>query len=140
MTTKEWLNRGWALDREITALESAKRKAYDRCVSGVASVSGAPGGGGASDGGLSRYADFAAQLDNQIDKLVAIKQEIADVIAQVQDASLRALLVRRYMNFEKWEVIAVCLNYSRRQVTRHGQMAARKALKVGRILAEQDVL
>ena len=40
MTTKEWLNRGWALDREITALESAKRRAYDRCVSGVASVSG----------------------------------------------------------------------------------------------------
>ena len=41
------------------------------------------------------------------------------------------------MNFEKWEVIAVCLNYSRRQVTRrHGQ-----ALKeVGRILAENDVL
>ena len=133
MTTKDWLNRGWALDREITALESAKRRAYDRCVSGVASVSGAPGGGGASDGGMSRYADFAAQIG----KLVGIKQEIAAVIAEVPDASLRALLVRRYMNFEKWEVIAVCLNYSRRQVTRrHGQ-----ALKeVSRILAEQDVL
>jgi len=131
MTTKDWLNRGWALDREITALESAKRRAYDRCVSGVASVSGAPGGG------LSRYADFAAQLDAQIDKLIDIKQEIAAVIAEVPDASLRALLVRRYMNFEKWEVIAVCLNYSRRQVTRrHGQ-----ALKeVSRILAENDVL
>ena len=117
-------------------MESAKRRAYDRCVSGVASVSGAPGGG-ASDGGLSRYADFAAQVDAQIDKLVGIKQEIAAVIAQVPDSSLRALLVRRYMNFEKWEVIAVCLNYSRRQVTRrHGQ-----ALKeVSRILAEQDVL
>ena len=130
MTTKDWLNRGWALDREITALESAKRRAYDRCVSGVASVSGAPGGGGASDGGMSRYADFAAQGKRYL-------QEIADVIAQVPDSSLRALLVRRYMNFEKWEVIAVCLNYSRRQVTRrHGQ-----ALKeVGRILAENDVL
>lgn len=79
MTTKDWLNRGWALDREITALESAKRRAYDRCVSGVASVSGAPGGGGASDGGLSRYADFAAALDAQIDKLIDIKHEIAAV-------------------------------------------------------------
>ena len=74
MTTKDWLNRGWALDREITALESAKRRAYDRCVSGVASVSGAPGGGGASDGGLSRYADFAAQVDAQIDKLIDIDE------------------------------------------------------------------
>lgn len=112
MTTKEWLNRGWALDREITALESAKRRAYDRCVSGVASVSGAPGGGGASDGGMSRYADFAAQVDAQIDKLVGIKQEIADVIAQVPDTTLRTLLTKRYLNFEKWEKIAVDLNYS----------------------------
>ena len=91
MTTKDWLNRGWALDREITALESAKRRAYDRCVSGVASVSGAPGGGGASDGGLSRYADFAAQVDAQIDKLIDIKQEIAAVIAEVPDTTLRTL-------------------------------------------------
>ena len=30
MTTKDWLNRGWALDREITALESAKRRAYEK--------------------------------------------------------------------------------------------------------------
>ena len=118
MTTKDWLNRGWALDREITALESAKRRAYDRCVSGVASVSGAPGGGGASDGGLSRYADFAAQID----KLVGIKQEIAAVIAQVPDTTLRTLLTKRYLNFEKWEKIAVYLNYSWRQVMRlHGQ-------------------
>ena len=112
MTTKEWLNRGWALDREITALESAKRRAYDRCVSGVASVSGAPGGGGASDGGLSRYADFAAQVDAQIDKLIDIKQEIAAVIAEVPDTTLRTLLTKRYLNFEKWEKIAVDLNYS----------------------------
>ena len=112
MTTKDWLNRGWALDREITALESAKRRAYDRCVSGVASVSGAPGGGGASDGGLSRYADFAAQVDVQIDKLIDIKQEIAAVIAEVPDTTLRTLLTKRYLNFEKWEKIAVDLNYS----------------------------
>ena len=100
MTTKDWLNRGWALDREITALESAKRRAYDRCVSGVASVSGAPGGGGASDGGLSRYADFAAQVDAQIDKLIDIKQEIAAVIAEVPghdpaDTSHKAVLKLR---------------------------------------------
>ena len=75
MTTKEWLNRGWALDREITALESAKRRAYDRCVSGVASVSGAPGGGGASDGGMSRYADFAAQVDK-----VLVVEELEPII------------------------------------------------------------
>ena len=132
MTTKDWLNRGWALDREITALESAKRRAYDRCVSGVASVSGAPGGGGASDGGLSRYADFAAQLDAQIDKLIDIKQEIAAVITEVPDTTLRTLLTKRYLNFEKWEKIAVDLDRTLRWVMRlHGRalQAAEKILK-----------
>lgn len=126
MTTKDWLNRGWALDREITALESAKRRAYDRCVSGVASVSGA------SDGGLSRYADFAAQLDAQIDKLIDIKQEIAAVIAEVPDTTLRTLLTKRYLNFEKWEKIAVDLDRTLRWVMRlHGRalQAAEKILK-----------
>ncbi len=132
MTTKDWLNRGWALDREITALESAKRRAYDRCVSGVASVSGAPGGGGASDGGLSRYADFAAQVDAQIDKLIDIKQEIAAVITEVPDTTLRTLLTKRYLNFEKWEKIAVDLDRTLRWVMRlHGRalQAAEKILK-----------
>ena len=126
MTTKDWLNRGWALDREITALESAKRRAYDRCVSGVASVSGAPGGG------LSRYADFAAQVDAQIDKLIDIKQEIAAVIVEVPDTTLRTLLTKRYLNFEKWEKIAVDLDRTLRWVMRlHGRalQAAEKILK-----------
>ena len=74
---------------------------------------GAPGGGGASDGGLSRYADFAAQVDAQIDKLIDIKQEIAAVIAEVPDTTLRTLLTKRYLNFEKWEKIAVDLDRTR---------------------------
>ena len=68
------------------------------------------------------YADFAAQVDAQIDKLIDIKQEIAAVIAEVPDTTLRTLLTKRYLNFEKWEKIAVDLNYSWRQVMRlHGQ-------------------
>lgn len=132
-TTKEWLNpRVGTRTAEVTALESAKRRAYDRCVSGVASVSGAPGGGGASDGGMSRYADFAAQVDAQIDKLIDIKQEIAAVITEVPDTTLRTLLTKRYLNFEKWEKIAVDLDRTLRWVMRlHGRalQAAEKILK-----------
>ena len=43
---------------------------------------------------------------------MAIKQEIATVIAEVPDTTLRTLLTKRYLNFEKWEKIAVDLNYS----------------------------
>ena len=71
---------------------------------------------------VARYADFAAQVDAQIDKLIDIKQEIAAVITEVPDTTLRTLLTKRYLNFEKWEKIAVDLNYSWRQVMRlHGQ-------------------
>lgn len=130
MTPKEYLSRAWLLDREITALKRAKRRAYDRCVSGVASVSGAPSGGGVSDGGMSRYAAFADEIDRQLARLSDIKREVSEVISHVPDTTLRTLLVRRYLSFEKWENIAVEMNYSWRQVMRlHGQ-ALREVAKI----------
>ena len=80
----------------------------------------------------NRYADFAAQVDAQIDKLIDIKQEIAAVIAEVPDTTLRTLLTKRYLNFEKWEKIAVDLDRTLRWVMRlHGRalQAAEKILK-----------
>lgn len=124
MTAKEWLGRGWKLNREIDALERAKRRAYDRCISATVQGNGQPTGKGgqASDGGMSRYADFAAMVDQRIDRLIDIKRETLAVIDQVEDSTLRTLLVHRYINFEHWEQIAVDMHYSWRQIMRmHGQ-------------------
>lgn len=122
MTAKDWLQRGWKLDQEINALEDAKRKAYDRCISATArpeSVSGGTEGNLSSDGGMSAYANFAALIDKQIDRLVDTKREIASVIGQVDDAALRTLLTERYINFETWEQIAVSMNYSYQHVVQN---------------------
>ena len=124
MTAKEWLGRGWKLNREIDALERAKRRAYDRCISATAQGNGQPTGKGGqvSDGGMSRYADFAAMVDQRIDRLISVKCETLAVIDQVEDSTLRTLLVHRYINFEHWEQIAVDMHYSWRQIMRmHGQ-------------------
>ena len=124
MTAKEWLGRGWKLNCEIDALERAKRRAYDRCISATVQADGQPTGKGgqASDGGMSRYADFAAMVDQRIDRLIDIKRETLAVIDQVEDSTLRTLLVHRYINFEHWEQIAVDMHYSWRQIMRmHGQ-------------------
>lgn len=124
MTAKEWLGRGWKLNHEIDALERAKRLAYDRCISATAQGNGQPTGKGgqASDGGMSRYADFAAMVDQRIDRLIDIKRETLAVIYKVEDSTLRTLLVHRYINFEHWEQIAVDMHYSWRQIMRmHGQ-------------------
>ena len=114
MTAKEWLGRGWKLNREIDALERAKRRAYDRCISATAQADGQPTGKGgqASDGGMSRYAAFAAMVDQRIDRLISVKCETLAVIDQVEDSTLRTLLVHRYINFEHWEQIAVDMHYS----------------------------
>lgn len=122
MTAKDWLQRGWKLDQEINALEEAKRKAYDRCVSATARPDSVPGGAegsSPSDGGMSAYANFAALIDEQIDKLVDIKRETADVIQQVDDTILRTLLTQRYLNFETWGQIAVGMNYSYQHVVQN---------------------
>ena len=124
MTAKEWLGRGWKLNREIDALERAKRRAYDRCISATVQADGQPTGKGgqASDGGMSRYAAFAAMVDQRIDRLISVKCETLAVIDQVEDSSLRTLLVHRYINFEHWEQIAVDMHYSYQHICRlHGQ-------------------
>lgn len=120
MTAKDWLQRGWKLDQEINALEEAKRKAYDRCVSATARPDSVPGGAESSpsDGGMSAYANFAALIDEQIDKLVDIKRETANVICRVENPRLRNILTRRYINFSKFEQMALDLDIDYRWLMR----------------------
>ena len=70
----------------------------------------------------AKIADMEAEVDAQIDQLQVIKERVEKVIGQVSDASQRAVLERRYINGERWEEIAVELNYTYRHVTRlHGE-------------------
>lgn len=124
MSAKEYLQRGWNLNREIEALQNAKRRSYDRCTSSTVRPSGMPGGTPSVDV-LSSYVDFSAEIDRQIDRLVGIQREIAAVIGKVQDNRLRMVLTERYICFKRWEAMACELNIDYRWLMRLHKKALR---------------
>lgn len=122
MTTKEWLSRATNIDKEIGRLLRERRAAWDRAVS-VTSRLNANNVSGTKD--PHKYDTLVAYenlIDAKVDELYAVKQEILIAIDRVQNDTLKALLLERYINGKKWEQIAIDLNYSWRQIIRlHGQ-------------------
>lgn len=129
MTTKEWLSRGWRVDREIRELEQAQQEALALATRTTAGTDGERvdgGGDNSSERAMVAYADKAAEyaelIDSKIRELVGIKAEIIRAVERVENPTLRAVLVARYINFKTWEQIAVEMHYTYQWVcTLHGR-------------------
>lgn len=122
MTAKDWLRRGWQIDQEINSLLRTKQETRDRLTSVTAGYDGESVQGTRDPHKYDRLAELDEKIDQRIDQLVAVKQEIMDAIAQVEDNRYRTLLTERYMEFRTWEQIAVDMNYTWRWTMKiHGQ-------------------
>lgn len=79
--------------------------------------------------GISDLSGYVAQLDDLISRLehereMAVKQyeEIHDQINTMEDNVLRELLVRKYLLDQRWEKIAVAMDYEYRYILKlHGK-------------------
>ena len=120
MTAKDWLMRAWNLDCEITALQEAKERSWQRCLTSAPLTIGALPAAHKKDvhEQYTAYANLDEKLSTQIRMLCEIKAEITDAICLVQDSTLRSLLTERYLNLKTWEAIAECMNYSYMQICR----------------------
>ena len=110
MTAKEYLGQAYRLDQEISnkleqilVLRSLTQKvtvAYDsEPVSRTRNVT-------SLQDSIVRLMEAEEGLNRQIDRLVDLKIEIADCIAEVSNQSYRTLLEKRYLCFQSWERIA----------------------------------
>ena len=68
-------------------------------------------------------------LDRDIDRLIDLKREIAEVIAAVPDMRYRTLLEYRYLCGWSWRRIARTMNYSE-DWTRHAHGRALQMVRV----------
>lgn len=121
MTAKQWLLRARQCDLEIASLLKAKEREHDRLLSITASVDGDPVSHSSDPHKYDGYLELTGALDAKVDELYKIKQEVLDVINQVEDPRLRGILLLRYISFLSWEEIAVQMSYSYMHVCRlHG--------------------
>ena len=115
MTVKEWLNRGYRIDREITALLREQERTLVLATKTTAATDGErvqTSRGNSAEARFINYADYTKLIDERIDELYAIKREIITAINRVGDNTLRQLLIHRYIEFMRWEKIAEEMHYS----------------------------
>ena len=66
--------------------------------------------------------DLESEIDRDIDTLVNLKREIMRVVNRIEPAEYRTILEMRYLQFKKWEQIALLRSTDLRWVYRmHGR-------------------
>ena len=61
---------------------------------------------------VEKIIDLENEINAEIERLVILKQNIIDTIQSVEDMEYQTLLEKRYLCFQKWEQIAIDMDYS----------------------------
>ena len=121
---KQWLGRYLSLKREIVALDRERERIMSLGTKITPTYSDMPHGGSGEDkiqSAVDKLTGIAEQMDSKAADMRQSLVEIETAIGNVPQENLRELLRRRYICGERFEEIAVKMNYSWRQIIRlHG--------------------
>lgn len=121
---KEYLLSYQHLNQRINRLLLEQQQWRELATRVSPNLSGMPrgGGGGGTQGAISKIVDLETEINAEIDKLVEKRKEIEHIIRAVEDSTLRTLLEYRYINGKKWEEIALMMGYDYRYILKiHGK-------------------
>lgn len=123
-----WLNRAFHAEKAAKAwlakLER-DRSLAERISRGLSSGSGGASGNSTEDA-LIRLADTERETQERLRELAAIREEITQAIAAVEDYDMQAILVRHYLAYETFELIAEKMHYDERTIRRKHKAAIEK--------------
>ncbi len=135
MTAKEYLQQAYRIDRKIKLdtekLAAARSALYGKTVRYDSDGSKPVPCGNGTESAVLRVMDLEERLTKEIDELTDKRQEIEQAVNAVPDEVQREILTRRYLLYQKWEVIAEEMNYSERHIRRlHGYALKNMSLNV----------
>ena len=109
MTAKEYLGQAFISEGEIrvrqSELEAMRSALHGRGIN-YEGIGGQPADN-ELEKAICRVVDREKELNREIVKLLALKNDISKAIRKVPSARHKELLVRRYLDFERWEHIAM---------------------------------
>lgn len=136
MTTKEYLQQAYIIDRKIKLdtekLEAARSTLYGKAVQYDRDGSKPVPHGNSTENAILRVLELEERLNKEIGGLVEKRQEIEQAVNAVPDGIQRELLTRRYLLYQKWEVVAEEMNYSLQHIFRLHNLAL-KMMRVNEI-------
>jgi len=116
MTAKAYLEQAFRLDQRINSKIAQVDALHELATKATSTISDMPR---AASPNVHRMEDiimkiFALEeeINADIDALVDLKREIVAVIKAVENTEYQTVLEKRYLNFDKWEQIAVDMGYS----------------------------
>ena len=128
--TQEQLTKIRYLNRAFHAEKAAKawlaklerdRSLAERISRGLSSGGGSTGN--STEDALVRLADTERETAIRLRELVAIRDEITGVISKIGDYDMQAILVRHYLAYETFELIAEKMHYDESTVRRKHKKA-----------------
>lgn len=115
MNAREYLSQAHRLDQRIDAKIEQVASLNSMATKCTATLSGMPHNPNRGTSSMAdtivKIIDLQHDINQDIDRLVDLKREIAAVINDVDNSECRILLELRYLCFKTWEQIAVDMNY-----------------------------
>lgn len=120
LTAKEYLRQAYIIDRRLK-LDTERLSAARSALYGKAARYGSDGSkpvprGNVTESAVLRVMELEERLAKEIDELTEKRREIERAVNAVPDEVQREVLTRRYLLYQKWEVIAEEMNYGVRHV------------------------
>lgn len=79
---------------------------------------------------IARIADMEVLIQDETDEFLKSLQEVRNFINLLDDPMQRLVLQKRYLNYQKWEVIATDLNYGLQWIYKIHGIALNNILKI----------
>ncbi|MED9992458.1 MAG: hypothetical protein U0J27_09155 [Phascolarctobacterium faecium] len=118
---KQRLKSAWVWQKQLEADLQTLQDLEDLAAKITPVYNFAPGGGGDGDkigGAVAKLVDLDKDIQNDIKMLTEALAATRALIKMLDDEKLQLILFKRYLNYQRWEVIAADLGYSWRQVHR----------------------
>ncbi len=122
---KQKLKSAWLLHKQIEEhlAELQELRSFACKITPVYSL--VPGGsscGQKLENNIAKIADMEVLLQDETDEFLKSLREVRELIKLINDPMQRLIMQKRYLNYQKWEVIAADLGYSWRRVHQlHGE-------------------
>lgn len=122
MTAKEYLSQARNLKNRISCKLQRLEELNDLATRCTAVMSGMPHSHGNSTSTMADTIDKIIDLQNEIsgdmNGMLNMQKEIADVIQQVENKDQQAVLEKRYLCYQTWECIATDMSFDESWVYR----------------------
>ncbi len=120
MDAREYLSQAYHIDLRIKSKLLQLESLNSLATKATATFSQIPPGGTRNvhrtENIICKIVELENEINADIDRLIDLKRELRETIESVQKVEYRTVLELRYLNYRKWEEIAVAMGYRLRNV------------------------